>query len=207
MPVVAFEKTKNKWRRLLCTKHVVASPRTTYRMRNLFYQGNPSHPGKTRDWSCKTTHESKFIRGILRKVRVLITFFFGVLMLHHATVDYFKGAFDWPYSGIRINGRASKFFFGVKCRTISRQNFVAKRCCKSYVYSVNIKILVNVIFRRKPSHSYSGISPIERYSPFEQLGVLFPSMHMNFFVLITLILWILILMHIWSHTQIRYHIV
>ena len=74
----------------------------------------------------------------------------------------FKGEFDWPYSGIRISGIGVKFFFGVKCSTISQQKFVGKRCCKSCLDSDNIKILVNVIFRRKPSHSYSGIRPIER---------------------------------------------
>ena len=51
----------------------------------------------------------------------------------------------------------SRFFFGVKCRKIS-QHFAGKRCYKSY----NNKILVSVILRRKPSHSYSGRRPIER---------------------------------------------
>ena len=54
----------------------------------------------------------------------------------------------------------SRFFFGVKYRTIS-QHFAGKRCCKSSLYSDNNKILVNVILRRKPSHSYCGIRPIE----------------------------------------------
>ena len=54
----------------------------------------------------------------------------------------------------------SRFFFGVKYRTIS-QHFAGKRCCDSSLYSDNNKILVNVILRRKPSHSYSGIRPIE----------------------------------------------
>ena len=75
---------------------------------------------------------------------------------------YFKGAFDWPYSGIRINGIASRFFFGVKCRTISQQHFVGKRCCKSSLYSDHIKILVDRIFRRKSSYFSSRIRPIER---------------------------------------------
>ena len=54
----------------------------------------------------------------------------------------------------------SRFFFGVKHRTIF-QHFHEKRCCKSSLYSDNIKILLNVIFRRRPLHSYSGIRPIE----------------------------------------------
>jgi len=57
---------------------------------------------------------------------------------------------------------AYRFFFGVKCRTISQQHFVGKRWCKSSLYSDNIKIRVNVIFRRKHSQFYSGIRSIER---------------------------------------------
>ena len=57
---------------------------------------------------------------------------------------------------------ASKFFFGVKRRTIFQQNFAGKRWYKSYLDSDNIKILVDVIFRHKPPHSYFGIRPIER---------------------------------------------
>jgi len=42
-------------------------------------------------------------------------------------VFIYLGAFNWPYSGIRINRMASRFFFGVKCRTISQQHFVVKQ--------------------------------------------------------------------------------
>ena len=58
----------------------------------------------------------------------------------------FKGAFDWRYSGIRINGIASRVFFGGKFRKIYPKRFDRKRCWNSHLYSDSIKILVEFIF-------------------------------------------------------------
>ena len=69
--------------------------------------------------------------------------------------------FDWPYSGIRMNGITSSFFSESKFRKLFIQTFVGKWYWRSLLYSDNTKILSGMTFRSKLLYSYSGIRPIE----------------------------------------------
>ena len=73
-----------------------------------------------------------------------------------------KGAFDWHYSGIRINRITARFFFEDKFWKIYPWYFDQKRCWNYPLNPDSIKILLGVIFRSKRSYAYSGIRSIER---------------------------------------------